>query len=59
MKPHPTVARPPHIHQGTEDKDRAVVGSACGYGKTKEGQFMTQKQAQDKGYGAAYNEPCQ
>lgn len=28
------------------------------YGKTKEGEYMTQKQAQEKGYRPAYNEPC-
>ena len=28
------------------------------YGKTKEGEYMTQKQAQEKAYHPAYNEPC-
>ncbi len=29
------------------------------YGATKEGEYMTQKQAQDKNYRPAYNRPCQ
>ncbi len=28
------------------------------YGKTKEGEYMTQKQAQEKGYRPAHNNPC-
>jgi len=28
------------------------------YGKTKEGEYMTQKEAQDKGYRPAANQPC-
>ena len=28
------------------------------YGKTKEGEYMTQKQAQEKGYHPAYKDPC-
>lgn len=29
------------------------------YGKTKQGEYMTQKQAQDKGYRPAYGKVCE
>jgi len=51
----------------TSDNVRVWVNTASGvyhcpgtrwYGKTKSGQYLTQKEALQKGYRAAYHKPC-
>ncbi len=70
----PVGAFPVNVHSRTEQTQRGNpdvkvwVNTHSGvyhcpgtrwYGKTKQGEYMTQKQAQEKGYRPAYGKVCQ
>jgi hypothetical protein len=61
------VAPPTAVQKGKPDA-RVWVNTGSGvyhcpgtrwYGKTKKGEYMTQKEAQDKGYRPAYGKYCE
>ena len=64
----PSAAAPPAFQKGGKPDVKVWVNTDSGvyhcpgtrwYGKTKQGEYMTQKQAQDKGYRAAYGKVCE
>src|SRR5262249_28374119 len=59
---------PPAVQKGGEPDVKVWVNTGSGvyhcpgtrwYGNTKQGEYMTQKQAQDKGYRPAYGKVCE
>lgn len=63
-----STAAPPAVQKDGNADARVWVNTGSGvyhcpgtrwYGKTKQGEYMTQKQAQDKKYRPAYGKVCQ